>query len=286
MAATHPRSILELLTHPNPETRHPNLESNTLSLNHDWYTPARIVEWADFQDLQILKQSFKGRLYEEACRERQGLRCLPEIFDHEKIICDETQARGLITRWTKANVLAAHKPIAEEFHPLLWIRGARADVKNAMPPASPRKPKRAMPDREANKPAKRQRTTRGYRAQSHELGWSYPSFRDFPVGSTHCQGALVINGESPEGSNEIACQEVEAREDGEVDENGGDSRTIFGSDTSKAADVGSKCTGSAELNSEIPRTKPKRDRRKAKRGRPRDNSGNTLAPMAKRQWTT
>lgn len=174
MAATHPRSILELLTHPNPETRHPNLESNTLSLNHDWYTPARIVEWADFQDLQILKQSFKGRLYEEACRERQGLRCLPEIFDHEKIICDETQARGLITRWTKANVLAAHKPIAEEFHPLLWIRGARADVKNAMPPASPRKPKRAMPDREANKPAKRQRTTRGYRGMPDD-GAIFPS---------------------------------------------------------------------------------------------------------------
>jgi hypothetical protein len=111
-------------------------------------------------------------------------------------------------------------------------------------------------------------------AQSHELGWCYPSFRDFPVGSTHFKGPLVINGETPKGSNEIACQEVEAREDGEVGEDAGgvgavsgpnDSRTIFGSDTSKGADTGSKGTGSAELNSEIPRTKPRRGRRKAKK---------------------
>jgi hypothetical protein len=177
MEATHPRSNLELLTHPNPETRHPKLESYTLSANRAWYTPARIVEWADFQDLQILKQSFDGRLYEEACRERQVLRCLPEIFDHEKIICDETQTAGLITRWAKANVSAAHKPMAEDFHPLLWIRGARPDAKNAMPPASPRKSKRAMLDREAKRLATRQRTTRGCRGMPDD-GAIYPNTED------------------------------------------------------------------------------------------------------------
>ncbi|CAH0054983.1 unnamed protein product [Clonostachys solani] len=263
MDATHPKSILELLTHPNPATIHRNLQSGGNTSHQDWYIPKRIIKWTDFQDLQILKQSFNGRLYEEACREREGFRCFPEIFDEEKIILSETEVRDLIVRWVKANALAGHKPIAEEFHPLLWAKGDRPDAKNAMPPLSPPKPKRVMQERRVSMEAKRRRTGHG------RVG--IPD----SVGSTDFKGPSAINREISRGSNGIARQEVEEREEGEVDENGdgvgvvsgsNDSEgTISGSETSKGTGAGSEDLDTTELDPTVSGTKLKSSQRRTKK---------------------
>ncbi|VUC26663.1 unnamed protein product [Clonostachys rosea] len=150
MDGTHPKSILELLTHPNPATVHRELNSSTLSSCASWQYPKRIIKWTDFQDLQILKQAFGGRLYQEACHEREGFRCFPEIFDQEKTISSEDEVRDLTVRWHKAIILAGHKPIAEEFHPLLWVKGDRLKTKDVSSPLAASRGKRKQPQRSAS----------------------------------------------------------------------------------------------------------------------------------------
>lgn len=108
-------------------------------------------------------------------------------------------------------------------------------------------------------------------AQSHELGWSYRSLRDFPVGSTDCEGPPVIDGKISTEPNDIAGQEVEEREEGEVDENGGgvgssDSQgTISGSETSKGTGAGSEDLDKTELDSKVSGTKLKKSQRRTKK---------------------
>ncbi|CAG9978719.1 unnamed protein product [Clonostachys byssicola] len=335
MEATHPKSILQLLTHPNPKTND-RVHSYGNSSYQGWSAPRQIIQWAEFQDLEILKHAFNGRLYEEACREREGFRCFPEIFDQELTIGGEVEVRDLIVRWSKGIVLAGHKPIAEEFRPLLWAKGDRLNAKDAMTPISPPKPARVMEIRAATSPAvKRRRTSQGrvgiqdsgaispdtngpntngsesgnttsFRnemfpmeikvgakwkseclktmlskngewkggsqktAQSHELGWSYPSLRDCLLGGTDCGEPPKMDGEISKESNDIACQEVEEPEQGEVDKDGSRVGAVSGSESSRGTSAGSEGHDRTELDSKLSGAKPKRGQ---KRPRKRKHKG-------------
>lgn len=115
-----PKSILELLTHPNPTVteRAPRNKTNTNNLH--FHYPRQIKKWDEFYDFDTFKRSFQGNLMLAAL---QGGRKLPQYPDVDAEadcdLCAEDDTKDLIQKWNKTIVTAALRPIQDEFFPAI-----------------------------------------------------------------------------------------------------------------------------------------------------------------------
>ncbi|KAI8663384.1 hypothetical protein NCS57_00939200 [Fusarium keratoplasticum] len=170
MTGTEPAtSILEFLTHPNPIVSHRPPKRKTNSRNQKWHAPKQIKKWDEFHDFNVFKESFGGRLLEEARREGRDLPAYPDIDDETDCVeRNEDDTRELYAVWTKRIVTAALRPIRQEFHSAVWSKGdAPQDDEPSEPPPRPEK-QRQLPRRECSVEARtpRMQSLKGLRPDS------------------------------------------------------------------------------------------------------------------------
>ncbi|KAF4981718.1 hypothetical protein FZEAL_2520 [Fusarium zealandicum] len=153
-------SIFELLTHPNPTVSHKPPNSKTMTRNAKWHSPKEIKKWEDIHDFNVLKDSFGGRLMQEARRRDRDLPAYPYV--HPQVDCverEEDDTRDLYNKWTKSIVTAALDPIHHEFHPAMWSKGDPSPGKQVSePPPGPPK-QRQQPLRKCSKNARKPKKT-------------------------------------------------------------------------------------------------------------------------------
>ncbi|RSL57782.1 hypothetical protein CEP54_008106 [Fusarium duplospermum] len=170
MTGTHPAtSILEFLTHPNPTVSHRPPKRKTNSRNQKWHAPKQIKKWEEFHDFNVFKESFGGRLLEEARREGRDLPAYPNI-DHEANCVErkEDDTIELYAIWNKSIVTAALRPIRQEFSAAIWSKGdPPSDDGLSEPPPRPEK-QRQLPLRECSVEGKtpKMQSLRGLRPDS------------------------------------------------------------------------------------------------------------------------
>lgn len=149
-------SIFQLLTHPNPVVRHNEARSKTNTRGPYWYLPRRVERWKEFDDFQILKHVFDGRLLKEALHANKDLPPYPTLDEEtDCIIGNENHTRDLLHKWTKTIVTAALNPVQKRFHPVIWYKGDPPQGQETSPRPLHSQPKiRNQPERKSSSAAR------------------------------------------------------------------------------------------------------------------------------------
>ncbi|KFA70789.1 hypothetical protein S40288_09557 [Stachybotrys chartarum IBT 40288] len=110
-------SILQFLTHKNPEVTHVPSKNRTNTRNQDWHVPGRILPWKDFQS-NILEAIYNGSLFEELRQPQRMLPHFPTISQGTDCIIEaETNVIAMYEKWNKTIITAALGPVQQKFGP-------------------------------------------------------------------------------------------------------------------------------------------------------------------------
>lgn len=172
-----PTSILELLTHANPNVWHPRPNSRTNTRNLNYYFPKKLEYWKEFDDIKCLGAVYGGDLLHEACRKDRVLPSYPTI--HPRTDCeltDEKSTESLINKWNKTIISTALDPIQEKFHPLIWRAGDKVVPKKELDLPPKRGVKQSQPPRHCTTRVKksRKRSLSRLKSDSGSVSCSFP----------------------------------------------------------------------------------------------------------------
>lgn len=113
-------TILEFLTHQNPEVRHLSPNSSTTTRNDSFYWPKETKPWDQFENFDVFKSAFRGRLYKAAIRKSERKFHYPYYKGEVDLnIRDEKKTRSLVDKWNHTIVTQALEEV-DEFKPSYW----------------------------------------------------------------------------------------------------------------------------------------------------------------------
>ena len=150
--ATSATSILELLTHPNPSVTHHEPTNDGNTTNWNYFVPLKVTEWEEFRDLNVLKKSFKGALFNAARQPGRQLPHYPTVYqDTDCNLEDEGDTEKLFHVWNQSIVTTALRPVQEEFSAAIWRKGKRPPRNDLVDAPASREGDRKQPKRKCSK---------------------------------------------------------------------------------------------------------------------------------------
>lgn len=151
------KSILDLLTSPNPKITHPPPKNKKNTKHLDWFFPKQIKEWEEFKNLDIFTNSIVGDLLREAKKKRKlSFPLLNEAIDC--VVYQEKDTERFFDTWNRGIVSEALLPVQQLYNPAVWVKGKNPKT-TWWPPRARSLPERTPPPRrcssENRKPKKR-----------------------------------------------------------------------------------------------------------------------------------
>lgn len=128
-------TLLDFLTHENPEIIYPSGVVNTMSaaptMNINYHVPRFVKPWTDFQP-SLLRVAFSGVLYEEVTRIREDLLRFPSLQRDQNKIGDHNDMVALFTKWNEEVVNITLDEIEDQLRPAIWSLKPHLCKDNAM----------------------------------------------------------------------------------------------------------------------------------------------------------
>lgn len=114
-------SLLEFLTHQNPEVCHLSPNSATTTRNDNFYWPKETKPWDQFDNFDVFKLAFRGLLYRAANKILDRKLHYPYYKGEVDLkIRDEKKTRSLVDKWNHTIVTQALEEV-DEFKPSYWV---------------------------------------------------------------------------------------------------------------------------------------------------------------------